>query len=147
MDVPTSVRALIGQTFRQLPPLEQTLLEAASVAGTRFPAASVAEAAGRDVERKDRDLLALADQGLFLRRCGEACWPDGTASSLYEFQHSLYGEVIYQRLPGAVATRLHERVGLRLERAFARRTADVCHDLARHFGRTPDYQRAYFYHW
>lgn len=145
--VPASVRELIGQHLSRLSKSGRALVEAASVVGVRFSASSVACALKRQVAETDSLLAALAERRLFIRRCGTTRWPDGTVSSAYEFVHSLYSEVIYRQLPGALAARWHGRVGRRLENAFKGRTQEVCFDLARHFTHAGDYRRAYRYQW
>jgi predicted ATPase len=117
-DVPNSLRPLIEQQVTQLSPAEQQVLEAASVVGSACAVAAVA--AGLDAEEHvvDDACAALAQRGQFLELQGEARWPDGTRTACYRFLHSLYHDVIYQRIPLGRCQRLHQRIGAREEAGY-----------------------------
>src|SRR5207244_5784641 len=68
---------LIDQQLYQFSPEDQETLEAASVAGMDFSAATVADALEQDDEEIERRCAVLARQGQFLRPAGTAEWPDG----------------------------------------------------------------------
>ena len=73
--VPANLRALIELQLAHLSSEDQTLLEAASVAGVEFSAAAVAAALERAEEVVEARCTALAQQGQFLQargRCGMA---------------------------------------------------------------------------
>ena len=124
VDIPDSIRDLIEQMLSQLDPADQGLLEAASVAGQRFSAASVAAALDRDTAEVEARCGALARSGRFLESDGEDSWPDGTIASCFAFSHDLQREVVYDRLPAArrarVARQRRQAAGDRLRRARAR---------------------------
>ena len=42
---------------------------------------------------------SLAQRSLFLQAHGVEEWPDGTVTGRYGFRHTLYQQVVYERLP------------------------------------------------
>jgi predicted ATPase len=143
--VPGSLRQLIEQQLERLGPDEQEILEAASVVGREFSAALVAAVVGRDEDEAEKRCAALARQGGFLHARGAADWPDGTIASRYGFIHDLYQEVLYERVPAGRRARLHRRCGARLEAGYAARARERAAELAVHFGRGRDFERAVRY--
>ena len=84
--------------------------------------------------------------GQFLRAAGVAEWPDGTVAGRYAFIHALY----QQR---ALCARLHRASGWactcgsgeRLERGYGQRAGEIAGELAMHFERGRDFERALQY--
>lgn len=137
--VPDSLRQLVELRLADLAPERRAALESASVAGMTFAAAAAATGCGGDVEEVERVLSRLAGEGRFLRFDGTAEWPDGTLSDRFEFIHSLYRDVIYDRVPAGRRSRLHRRIGRRVEEAYGSRAAERAAELALHYtrGRAP----------
>lgn len=137
LGVPETLRELIGQGIARLPPEQHRLLEACSVAGTHFCAATIAGALGQDLAIIEEQCEKMVRAGSYLCRYGEdlcRC-ADGTVSAQYQFRHSLYRETLYQRvLPGRQVL-LHRLIGERLERALGERAAEAATELALHFER------------
>src|SRR6266545_2241684 len=142
VDIPDSIRDLIEQMLSQLDPSDQGLLEAASVAGQRFSAASVAAALDRDTAEVEARCGALARSGRFLESHGEDSWPDGTIASCFAFSHDLQREVVYDRLPAARRAQLHGNVGKRLETVYGARAREIAPQLADHLVRAGEVARA-----
>ena len=71
-------------------------------------------------------------------------WPDGTVATRYAFGHALYQQVVYERL-GARRVRLHQRLGGCLETAYGAQAGAIAAELAEHFVRGQDTQRAVQY--
>ncbi len=142
VDIPDSVRELIEQMLSQLDPADRELLEAASVAGQRFSAASVAAPLDLDTAQVEARCDRLARAGRFLERRGEDSWPDGTIASCFAFSHDLQREVVYERLPAARRARLHGSVGKRLEAAYGERAREIAPELADHLVRAGEVPRA-----
>lgn len=92
--VPPSVQALIAARIDRLPDDERSVLELASVEGTRFDPEAVAELAGADVAPQ---LAALVRKEL-LR-------PGGLA-----FRHQLVRDAAYESMPKQLRADLHERL-------------------------------------
>lgn len=140
--VPRSLRQLIEQRLADLDPGEQELLEAASVAGTEFAAATVAAACDRPDTAVEAAFRRLAEFGAFVESCGEEPWPDRTVSARFRFTHDLCREVLYDRLPAGRRARLHVRIGVRLQAAYGSRAGEIATELASHFVRGHDPVRA-----
>lgn len=143
--VPDTLRQLIAQQLERLAPAEQEVLEAASAAGAEFTAAGVA--AGSDWTEEDVEAQCdrLSSQGRFLRSVSPTEWPDGTVSARYEFIHSLYQEALYDRIPPARRARLHRQIGDRLEKGHSPSLLKPAAELAFHFIRGREPQRAVQY--
>ena len=143
--VPETLRHLIEQQFECLEPAEQTVLEAASVAGVDFAAAAVAAGVGASVEDVDTRCARLARQGQFILAHGPVSWPQGPRAGRYHFGHALYQEVVYDRIPVGCRTRLHHRIGMWAEQAYGERAGERATELAMHFERGQDARRAVRY--
>lgn len=140
--LPRSLQQMIEQQLARLQPEEQRLLEAASVPGMIFSAASVAAALEADVEAVENCCEALARREQFVNAVGAEDWPDGTVSTQYRFRHVLYQQVFYERLPAARRASLHRRIGEREEAAYRARPGDRAAAIALHFERGRDPLRA-----
>jgi predicted ATPase len=143
--VPDSLRQFIEQQVERLDPVDQALLETASVAGMVFSAATVAagmEAAMLEVEQR---CAVLARQHQVVQACGTATWPDGTLAAQYGFRHAFYHEVFYARVPGARRAQLHRQIGARLEAGYGPHARDIAAALATHCVQGREAQRAVQY--
>jgi len=142
LGVPESLRLMIDRQVEDLGDADRQLLEAASVAGTQFSAASVAAAVVRELVEIEERCDALVRDGQFLRAAGLSEWPDGTVSGAYEFLHELHRGTLYARVSPAHARLLHQRIGCRLERGYGVRADTIATELAQHFERGRDSVRA-----
>jgi tetratricopeptide (TPR) repeat protein len=129
---PATLRALIELQIEHLSSEDQTLLEAASVAGVDCSAAAVAAAVERMEEDVEARCTALAHQGQFLHAGGQAEWPDGTVTACYDFRHALYQEVLYQRIPAGRQSRWHAQIGTQLAQGFGEHAGEMAAVLAMH---------------
>jgi DNA-binding winged helix-turn-helix (wHTH) protein/predicted ATPase len=145
--VPESLRQLMERQLAQLPPPVQALLEAASVAGKEFAVAAVADAVAQAVDAVEDHCAALAHQGQFLQACGMDAWPDGTVAERYGFLHDLYREMLYARVPVGRRVRWHRQIGRRLEAGYGPQAWELAAELAEHFVRGRDTERAVRYLW
>jgi predicted ATPase len=143
--VPDSLRQLIDRQLDGLSAGEQRMLEAASVAGVEFSAAAVAAGLAQAVEHVDDWCTSLARRGQFLRTSGEQLWPDGTVAGYYSFVHALYQQGLYHRVSAAQRVRRHQRIGARLEAGHGAQVGDISAELAMHFARGQETQRAVQY--
>jgi DNA-binding winged helix-turn-helix (wHTH) protein/tetratricopeptide (TPR) repeat protein len=143
--VPEELRAFIEAQAGRLSPRERTILEAASTAGTRFRADSVAAALGSEAAEIEAVCDALVERGQFLEDCGVFEWPDGTTGSEYQFRHALYHAALYRRLASGRLARLHRAIGLQLEGVWGDRAPEIAAELALHFERGRDVERAVGY--
>jgi tetratricopeptide (TPR) repeat protein len=143
--VPESLRRLIEQQIERLSPEEQHVLEVGSVAGMEFSAAAVAAGLEAEAEEVEERCEGLARRSQFLRSQGLREWPDGTAAAHYSFIHSVYQNVLYDRVSVARRSRWHRQIGEREETAYGSRAWEIAAELAMHFERGRDFQRAVQY--
>jgi DNA-binding winged helix-turn-helix (wHTH) protein/tetratricopeptide (TPR) repeat protein/type II secretory pathway predicted ATPase ExeA len=149
--IPEGLVAVLEPRLERLTADERRVLEGASVAGPEFAAHVVAAVAPAgsdvgDIEVVEQLCDRLARRQDILRGAGEVTWPDGTTSARYAFRHALYQQVIAGRLTPSRRRRLHQSIGERLEGGYAGRTAEVASELAAHFDRSKDVERAIRYH-
>jgi predicted ATPase len=142
--MPENLRQLIEQQLERLKPEERQVLEVASVAGAEFLA--VTAGVESTVEAVEEQCAELARRGQFLQADGIAEWPDGTVATRYRFQHALYQEVLYERLPMGRRQRLHQWIGEREEQAYGERAREIAAELAIHFEQAREYPKAVQYH-
>jgi DNA-binding winged helix-turn-helix (wHTH) protein len=121
--VPTGLRGIIERYMRQLAPGERALLEAASVCGVEFRLATVARVLERDVASVAESCAELARRQRWLRDAGGA----------YAFRHTLYREVLYQRIAPLARAEMHRGVAVALERERAEVPEVSAAELAYHF--------------
>jgi DNA-binding winged helix-turn-helix (wHTH) protein/predicted ATPase len=140
--VPASVRHFVEQQFEQLPSAERALLEAASVVGVEFTAAAVAAGLEQTMDSIEATCDVLARRGQFVRASETADWPDGTVTAGYRFLHALYREIIYERVPPSRRVRWHRQIGGRLEAGYGARAPELATELAAHFVRGRNAERA-----
>src|SRR5262249_32625441 len=143
--VPESLRQMVEQRVERLTKAEQRVLEVASVAGATFTTAVVAAGLEDTTELIEEQCEELARQGQFLRGVGSERWPDGTTVTRYGFIHTLYQEVVYERVTAGRRVRLHRRIGERLEEAYGDHTQEVAAELAVHFEHGQDSRKAVHY--
>ncbi len=143
--VPDTLQRLILAQFHSLPSEQQQVLEAASIVGPVFSAASVAAALQRLPEVIEENCDRLVQHGQFLRELGVATWPDGTVNSQYGFRHALYPEVLYQRMSAGRRVRMHRAIGLCEELGYGAQAGERAAELARHFTQGHDIPRAVQY--
>src|SRR5262249_39086246 len=87
----------------------------------------------------------LAAQRHFLDDTGWTVWPDGTRGGAYRFQHALYRQVLYERLGTMRCVQLHGHIGARLEVGYGAQAGEIATQLAVHFERGGEVQRAVHY--
>lgn len=148
-DIPYSLREMIELQLSSLERSDLELLQAASVAAVEFRAASVAAALERSgpegLEAVENACERLIARRHLLRATGEQTWPDGTRTATYGFSHQLYRQALYESLPVRHRRRFHQRIGQRLEQAFAGDPRRVATELAMHFHQSGDDARAVAY--
>jgi DNA-binding winged helix-turn-helix (wHTH) protein/tetratricopeptide (TPR) repeat protein len=132
-NTPRSIRRMIERNLDRLQPDEQAVLEGASVAGAEFSAASVAAAVERPQTEVEACCTRLSRHEQFVARQGPVTWPDGTVAASFRFQHALYQEVLYGRLPEGHRLQLHGRIAAREEAGYGERADEVANELAHHY--------------
>lgn len=144
-DVPEGLRQLIELHLDQVPPEDQTILEAGSVAGAEFSAAAAAAGVELEAESVEVRCEAMARRRQFLQALGSESWPDGTVAARYGFLHALHQEVLYNRIPPGQRMRTHRQIGIRLEAGHGGNARAIAAELAEHFVRGRDAPRAVQY--
>jgi predicted ATPase len=109
VSLPEEVRQLLLRRIEALPPLVQRVLEAASVGGEAFAAATAAAGLQWPVADVEAVCDGLVTQQHFLNDTGLTGWTDGTRGGSYRFQHALYQQVLYERLGPTRRAQLHQR--------------------------------------
>jgi DNA-binding winged helix-turn-helix (wHTH) protein/predicted ATPase len=142
---PSTIRQLIERQLEDLSPEDQDLLEAASIAGTRFSPAEVAAALKEPEWEVENRCARLAQLKQFLEKNGTAVCPDGTATPRYSFVHDLYRSVVYERISASRRARLHQVIGEQIEAGCRGATEQAAAELAVHFERSGDHDRAVQY--
>jgi predicted ATPase len=135
LGTPEDVRCIIGTQIERLSPTACAVLEVASVAGGAFSVATVAGAAGLAADDVETTLTELARQRRFVRSCGKG----------YEFDHVLYRDVLYDRVPSGRRAILHREVAEKEEAGYGERAWEIAAELAMHFERSGDRRRAGMY--
>jgi len=143
--VPETSRQLIERQMERLSPQAAQTLEAASIAGTEFSAATVAAALQAEIEGIEQHCDTLVRREEFLRRAGLSEWPDGIQATRYGFRHALYQKLWHERVPMQQRQQFHLRIGERLEQAYGSRTREIAAELALHFEQGRDYRRTVQY--
>jgi len=146
LGTPVNLRQLIEQQIARVSPEERTILEAASVAGAEFSAAAVAAGSEQSAEAVETHCDNLVRREQFLRARGTSEWPDGTIAGCYGFVHALYQEALYEQISASRRIRLHKQIGEREEQGYGERASEIAAELAVHFERGRDTQRAVRYH-
>ncbi|HEV8436637.1 MAG TPA: tetratricopeptide repeat protein, partial [Methylomirabilota bacterium] len=134
-ELPASVHDLLTARIDRLPERLKRLLQVAAVLGREFRLSVLEALAPEEVEPTIADLVSRE----LLRE------KDVVPEPLYAFSHPLVQEVAYRGLLVKARTELHGRAGEALERLHAGRLDDVLDDLAEHFARSADRQRAVHY--
>ncbi len=145
IEAPRNILQLIERNLERLNPDEQRILETASVVGAEFSAAAVAAALQRHVSEIEATCTRLSRHEQFVTAHGLSEWPDGTVASSFRFLHALYGEVLYERLPAGHRVELHRRIAEREEKAHGERAGEIAAELAHHYSRANDRNKAIEY--
>ena len=110
-EVPESLREMIEAQIARLKVEEQRALELASISGISFLAGLRAGVADVDPQEFEDQCEELSRRHQIVRVAGSQSLTDGTVSQRYEFVHSLYRDVCYNRLAPGRRAKLHQRIG------------------------------------
>jgi DNA-binding winged helix-turn-helix (wHTH) protein len=143
--VPDSLRGLLETQLRTLKYRERDLLMTAAAVGAEFSSLVVAAASDLGLDAVEEICETLARQSRFLRTIGVVDWPSGGVGQAYAFRHQLYRSALYETLVPARRRAMHQRIGEALEEGYAGATLEVAAELADHFARSNDHERAIKY--
>ena len=141
-EVPENLRQMIEARIERLSEEERRALEVASICGVSFSSAVSASAANMDVESFENVCEGLSRRRQKVRSAESQQFPDGTASSRYEFVHALYREVLYRMQSPGRRAKLHLLVAETLETLHAHRPGEAAAELSHHFEQAGDLLRA-----
>ena len=143
--VPPSLRQMIEHQIERLQKADRQLLETASVGGSPFSSELVAGVTELDASQCEERCQALAQR----EGCLQFHANDDLAAPVrpnYAFAHSLYGQVLYERLAPTRRATLHRRFGRALEEAYGEQQVNqLAAELAVHFEAGLDTERAVKY--
>lgn len=140
--IPESIRQLVENQLTRLEESDHEILEAAAVLGAPVTAEAIAAIVESDADAIDRRLTSLGRGRLFLARAGLHQWPDGAVEDRYEFGHSLYREILADRISTGRRMRMHRAAGASLEERYGAEAEAYADDLARHYFLGRDAERA-----
>jgi hypothetical protein len=83
IEAPHTITQMIERNFDRQKPQEQTVLEAASVAGAEFSAAAVAAALQQEIGEVESCCVRLAGHEEFVAPRRAITWPDGTVAAIH----------------------------------------------------------------
>jgi hypothetical protein len=134
---------LIDLHLERLSSAELDLLVAASAVGVEFSAEIVGHVRELGAEAAEAICAGLARRGAFIT---QATTTAIDAVSYYRFRHALYRAVLYERLPAATRAALHTRIGESFEAALGNSADGRATQLAAHFERGGQADKAARYH-
>ncbi|MGH7819122.1 MAG: ATP-binding protein, partial [Candidatus Binatia bacterium] len=135
IEIPATVQGVLAARIDRLHPEQKELLQTAAVIGREFSAALLRSVVGGEVDH-DLDELVRAE---FVREESHSTEPR------YVFKHALTQETAYGSLLIERRRALHELTAQAIERLFAGRLEDHYAELAFHYGRGADTERAIRY--
>jgi DNA-binding winged helix-turn-helix (wHTH) protein/tetratricopeptide (TPR) repeat protein len=139
--VPNTLSELFENQLARLDAEDLEVLEAASFIGDGFAAQPVAAALDREVVAVEKVCTRLTDTW-FLEAVGPGRWPDGSAGERYCFHHVLFRHVLYRRVGAGRGQLFHRRIAERLQAGYASDPEAVAAEVALHFERGGDPERA-----
>ena len=126
LGIPEGVREVVGRRLSRLSPTCAELLRLASA----MPAGFTWEAIRAVSESDEPALLDALDEALAARLLRERKDAHG---AVYEFQHALIRQTLYEELSAPRRVLLHRRVGDRLGQLYAHNPGPHLAELAHHF--------------
>jgi len=136
--VPTTVQAVLAARVDRLPSDEKELLKTLAVLGREFPIALVRQVTLKPTDDLHRMLGQL--------QMAEFIYEQPAAGDTeYIFKHALTQEVAYNALLVERRKLLHDRAGLALESILADQLDDHLDELAHHYSRSDNLEKAVEY--
>ena len=145
-ELPESVRGMIERKVSQLGEDDCRLLITASVQGTEFDSAVVAEALSMDPAEVEERLEGLERIHAFIKLVGEKDLPDHTLTLEYRFVHVLYQNVLYSRLRPTRRIALSGAMAQALLSHYGDKSTTVASTLAHLFSIARNFSQASHYY-
>jgi len=138
LKIPPTVQAILASRIDRLPLDEKGLLQTLAVVGREFPLSLVREV----TKQSDDDLNRLLNH----LQLGEFIYEQPAVGDIeYVFKHALTQEVAYNSVLAERRKSLHERTGAAVESLYAQRLDDQLSELARHYRRSTNNEKAVKY--
>jgi serine/threonine protein kinase/tetratricopeptide (TPR) repeat protein len=134
VDVPKTLRGIVGARLGRLDLTHRHLLQIAAVAGSRFTIELLAEVSAEPIPTVTAALNALEKRGLVART--------GPAVNDFVFAHELAGEVLREGLTLETRREIHGAVARALELLYPQRSDEIAERLAAHYREAGDRARA-----
>jgi class 3 adenylate cyclase len=136
--IPPTVEGVLAARIDRRPAEEKDLLQIASVVGREFALRILARVTGKPEERLQGILAGL--------QAAEFVYQQPAAADVeYIFKHALTQEVAYNSMLIENRKLLHSRAGVAIETLFGDRLDDHLGQLAHHYSRSGDSQKALDY--
>jgi class 3 adenylate cyclase/predicted ATPase len=136
--LPPTVQGVLAARIDRLPVPEKTLLQTLAVIGKAFPLSLVAQVVGQP-EDALQPLLARLQEAEFIYE--QPAFPEPE----YTFKHALTQEVAYHTLLQERRRDVHERTAQAIETLFRARVEDYYSELAHHYRRSGNLDKAVAY--
>ena len=145
LEAPESVRGMISKKMDALDAEERRALQYASIEGTEFLSIVTAKLLGVDEIDLEERLAQIGKTHRLIETLGEEELPDGSLTTRYRFAHALYQNFLYGDLVNKRRVVLHQQAGQRLLSHYGKRAPQIATQLALHFERGRDFERAVEY--
>jgi len=142
LDVPESVRSMIGRKLDLLDREDLRALQYASVEGEEFLSTVLAATLESGELELEERLDRLDRVHHLIRTRGEEVLPDGAMATRYRFAHELYQNTLYNDLLAKRRVLLHRQAGESLARCYGDEAPRIATVLATHFERGREFLRA-----
>jgi class 3 adenylate cyclase len=136
--IPATVQAVLASRIDRLAPQEKELLQTLAVIGREFPLPLLRQVAANSQADLERALSTL-QAGEFIYE--QPAFPDPE----YVFKHALTQEVAYNSVLIERRKLLHGRAGAAIESLYAARLDEHLEELARHYNRSDNIDKAVEY--
>jgi predicted ATPase/class 3 adenylate cyclase len=136
--VPPTVQAVLDSRIDRLPPEEKDLLHTLAVIGKEFPWSLLKQVVDKQEDELHRLLSHLREAEFIYER---PAFPEPE----YTFKHALTQEVAYNSLLTEQRKIIHEHTAQAIEAVFHSRLEDHYGDLARHYSRSGNTEKAVEY--
>jgi predicted ATPase len=136
--IPPTVQGILASRIDRLPAGEKELLQTLAVIGKDLPLALIKRVTAKGEDKLERMLSDLQTSEFIYEQ-------PALSEPVYAFKHALTQEVAYNSLLIERRKVLHERTANQIEALFKRRLEDYYGDLARHYRRSENRQKAVEY--
>jgi predicted ATPase/class 3 adenylate cyclase len=136
--LPTTVQGVLSSRIDRLRPKEKELLQSLAVIGREFPLSQARIVANRTEDELDAALGVLQNAEFIYEQ-------PGVPELEYVFKHALTQEVAYNSILAERRKLLHERAAQALEAMSPGQMDDHLTELARHYSRTDNVNKAIEY--